>query len=366
MTDSGDTDTPVFPIPRRCPFAPLAQHAKLRAEGSAVQVVVRDGAKAWLVLRHDLARTVLARSEVTSDRSHPSFPPFAPGLPAASRAQGTGFLSWMDPPEHTLYRRMDLVTALALPVPSLAICELLGVPYADRELFQTRTQLAITDVAEQGRALGELRAFLGAIVTDRQEHPRDDLLSRLIAKYREAGVFDHAHVVGQALFLLMAGHETTANMISLGALALLERPERAAGLRADPALVPGAVEELLRYFSIADATTSRVALADIEAADVVISAGEGVIVSNAGANRDPLAFEDPETLDLRRDARGHLAFGFGAHQCLGQNLARLELEVVFTRLLARIPALRLAVDADEVPLKYAAHIYGIHTLPVAW
>jgi cytochrome P450 len=169
-----------------------------------------------------------------------------------------------------------------------------------------------------------------------------------------------------ALLILVAGHETTANMISLGTAYLLEHPELKAAVTKDPALVPQAVEEMLRYFSISDHATGRVALAGIEVGGTTIAAGEGVLLSNAAANRDQRAFDRPEEFDLYRQAPSHVAFGYGIHQCLGQNLARLELGVVFTSLLARLPDLRLAAPLEELPFKNDTIMYGLHELPVTW
>jgi cytochrome P450 len=171
-----------------------------------------------------------------------------------------------------------------------------------------------------------------------------------------------------ALLLLIAGHETTANMITLGTAALLEHPDQLALLRDtdDPKLVASAVEELLRYLHITHLGRRRAVTADIEIAGQVIRAGEGVIMANEIGNRDPEVFEDPDRLDITRDARRHVAFGFGVHQCLGQPLARMELQVVYGTLYRRIPTLRLACALEDVKFKHDAFIYGIHELPVAW
>jgi cytochrome P450 len=170
------------------------------------------------------------------------------------------------------------------------------------------------------------------------------------------------------VLLLLAGHETTANMIALGTLALLEHPDQLALLRDsdDPKLVAGAVEELLRYLNITHNGRRRVALADIEIGGQVIRAGEGIILANDVGNRDPDAFADPDRLDLRRDARHHVAFGFGVHQCLGQPLARMELQVVYSTLYRRIPTLRLATDVRRIPFKDDGFVYGVYELPVTW
>ncbi|MER7814512.1 cytochrome P450 [Streptomyces sp. NPDC096153] len=192
----------------------------------------------------------------------------------------------------------------------------------------------------------------------------DNLLGRLVVKNRETGTFTHGELVGIANVLLVGGHETTANMISLGVLALLENPDQQAKLKADPGLAPQAVDELLRYFSIADQVTSRVATADIEIGGVLIRAGEGVIGLSASGNHDESVFSDPERLDFERGAKHHLAFGHGIHQCIGQNLAKVELEVVFNALLARVPGLKPAAPVSELPFKDSMGVYGLHRLPV--
>jgi len=170
------------------------------------------------------------------------------------------------------------------------------------------------------------------------------------------------------MLLLIAGHETTANMIALGTLALLEHPDQLALLRDqdDPALVTSAVEELLRYLHITHNGRRRVALADIEFAGELIKTGDGMIFPNDIGNRDPEMFTEPDELDLARDARGHVAFGYGVHQCLGQPLARLELDVVYSTLYRRIPTLQLATDRDEIPFKHDGSVYGVYELPVTW
>ncbi|NUR30115.1 MAG: cytochrome P450, partial [Catenulispora sp.] len=252
--------------------------------------------------------------------------------------------------------------------PSLVICELLGVPYGDHDFFQSRTSLMVsrTSVADRQRAFAEVRGYLDELVTRKESDPGDDLISRQIARQRQEGTLDHAALVSLAFLLLTAGHETTANMISLGVVALLGRPEQLAAIRSDPARTPAAVEELLRYFAVADGVTSRLAVEDVEIGGASIRAGEGVVVSTLSAGWDPAAFEEPAVLDVGREARHHLAFGFGPHQCLGQNLARMELRIVFDTLFRRIPTLRLAVPAQELPFKTDAVVYGVHELPVAW
>ncbi|TVT14298.1 cytochrome P450 [Amycolatopsis acidiphila] len=356
-----------------------------------------SGGEVWALARHEHIRTMLADPRFSSDRANPGFP-----LLLFSQRRVTNFrasLISMDPPEHGPARRAvvgeftvkrmaalrpriqqivdehldamlagpkpaDLVQALSLPVPSLVICELLGVPYADHEFFQTRSSTLLrrtTPGDERVAAVDELRSYLDALITRKEQEPGDDLLSRQLERTTA-----REELVSLAFLLLIAGHETTANMISLGTVALLEHPEALAAIREDPAKTPSAVEELLRYFTIAEFATSRVATEDIELGGVLIRKGEGVIALGNTANRDPEAFEQPDDLDVERGARHHIAFGFGAHQCLGQNLARMELQIVFDTLFRKVPGLRLAKPSAELPFKDDANIYGLYELPVTW
>jgi cytochrome P450 len=266
---------------------------------------------------------------------------------------------------------IDLVQEFALPVPSLVICRLLGVPYAEHDFFQRNASIIInrdTPVDEQLSAQDALMDYLTDLAAEKLAQPGDDLLSRLALEELESGSLSPVELASMGVLLLTAGHETTTNMIALGTLALLEHPDQFAALRdtEDPAMIAQAVEELLRYLTIAQSGLRRLALADIEIGGHVIRAGDGVIFPIEMADRDEQAFADPDRLDLHRNARGHLAFGFGVHRCLGQPLARLELQVVYGTLYRRIPTLRLAVDLDDVPFKHDGAVYGVYELPVSW
>jgi cytochrome P450 len=259
---------------------------------------------------------------------------------------------------------VDLVTAFALPVPSLVICELLGVPYADRADFQANSaQFLVKDQSldEKMAALTGLTTYLAELVTSKRAVPDEDILSDL-ARDDDLSIEE---LIGVAFLLLLAGHETTANMLGLGTFALLEHPEQLAELRANPDLLPDAVEELMRYLSVVD-INYRYATEDIELGGETIGKGSTVVVSLLAANHDPQRFDNPDTLDIHRKARGHLSFGHGVHQCLGQQLARIEMRAGFEGLLRRFPTLKLAIPADEVKLKTDMNIYGVHELPVTW
>jgi pentalenic acid synthase len=261
----------------------------------------------------------------------------------------------------------ELVSAFALPVPSMVICALLGVPYADHDFFeaQSRKLLRGPTLADAQGARDQLDAYLGSLIDRKQKDPGDGLLDDLIQEQLRAGAVDRTELVSLATILLVAGHETTANMISLGTFTLLRHPERLAELRADPALMPAAVEELLRFLSIAEGLL-RVATEDIEVGGVVIRADEGVVFSTSVINRDTAAFTEPDVLDWHRPPGHHVAFGFGIHQCLGQNLARAEMEIALLSLFDRLPGLRLAAPVDDIPFKPGDTIQGMLELPVTW
>jgi cytochrome P450 len=389
-----------FPMERAagCPFDPPPA---LRENDSVSRVRLWDGSTPWLVTGYADQRAVLADPRVSADITRPGYP-----SPTALPSGGSsiGFIL-MDDPEHARLRRMvtgpfavkrveamrpavqkivdgliddllagpkpvDLVEAFALPVPSLVICELLGVPYADHDFFQDNSKTIINRNStgeERMAAFGRLSQYLDDLVSKKLADPQDDLLSGLTERIK-TGELSRQEAASMGVLLLIAGHETTANMIALGTLALLEHPDQLDILRStdDPKLVAGAVEELLRYLNITHNGRRRVALEDIKIGGQVIRAGEGLIMANDLGNRDPEAFPDPDRLDLRRDARHHVAFGFGIHQCLGQPLARMELQVVYSTLYRRIPTLRLATELERIPFKNDGSVYGVYELPVTW
>ncbi|MFF7245014.1 cytochrome P450 [Embleya sp. NPDC008237] len=394
--------TPAFPSNRTCPYRLPEDYTRLRDEPGPLQLVtLYDGRPAWVVTKHEAARRLLADPRLSSDRAHAAFPSTSPRL-RALRDRPAGFIS-LDPPEHGPRRRMtiseftvrrikdmrpdverivhgaiddllaagppaDLVSRFALPVPSMVICRLLGVPYADHDFFQdaSRQLLQSTEGADARAARDRLERYLDGLVTAVGTKPGPGLLSTLVGEQLATGAIEREELVSTAILLLVAGHETTASMTSLSVITLLEHPDQHAALRADPTLVPGAVEELLRYLAIADIAGGRFATADIEIDGQLIRAGDGVIVTNSIANRDGSVFEDPDTFDVHRSARHHIAFGYGVHQCLGQNLARLELEVILTALFERIPTLRLAVPVERLTLRPGTTIQGVNELPVTW
>ncbi|MFF2526103.1 cytochrome P450 [Streptomyces liangshanensis] len=395
---------PAFPMARGCPFDPPPELRRIQHEAPVSRVTLWDGSTPWLITRYDDVRAVLADPRVSADIDRPGYPHATEG--SAARSSRVKLFITMDDPEHAAQRRLltsdfmvkkmealrpriqeivdgliddllagprpvDLVREFALPVPSLVICELLGVPYADRDFFHrlSKTLVSRETTAEQGAAaVAELTGYLGDLVDHKLADPGQDVLSRLAAGQLGTGLMTREQIAAMGLLLLVAGHETTANMIALGTVVLLENPEQLDRLRAtdDPKVVANAVEELLRHLTIVHGGRRRVATEDLEVGGQLIRAGEGIIAASDIANRDGAAFPDPDALDLGRAARHHVAFGYGVHQCLGQPLARVELQVVYSTLYRRVPTLALAKPVSELGFKHDMLVYGVHELPVTW
>ncbi|MCE7010426.1 cytochrome P450 [Kibdelosporangium philippinense] len=368
-----------FPMPRTCPFDPAPELMRRLAGEPVARVRLWDGSTPWMITRYEDVRAVLSDPRVSVDPHHPGFP----HTNAISKARDTRMLTLMqlDAPEHIRQRRLltadftvkrieamrpriqqivdehvsrilagpqpfDLVASLALPVPSLVICELLGVPYHDRAYFQDVASKLVMNEPDPAAALAaseELNGYLAVL-----PH-KTGVLGSLAATGMPS---KKIATIGQ--LLLIAGHDTTACMISLGIAALLANPSQWRAARDHDV-----TEELLRYLSITHTEARRVARADIEVGGTLIRTGEGMVVVKATANRDPQAFQDPDTLDVRGAARHHVAFGYGAHQCLGQALARAELQVVFSTVSRRMLGLTL-VEPPE--LTENAIFYGARRL----
>jgi pentalenic acid synthase len=263
----------------------------------------------------------------------------------------------------------DLVASFARPVPSRVICELLGVPAGDRGFFESRLRmLTVMDIDRRApQASRDLRDHLRELIGRAEREPHDGLIGRLTARHLPTGELTTDALINIAFLLLLAGYESPANTISLGVLTLLEHPAQLAALRADPSLLPGATEELLRFHSVQDwVSFDRAAAEDLDIGGVRIRAGDRLTVMAASANRDERAFENPDAFDIRRSAHHHLAFGYGVHQCIGHNLARAELEIAYGTLLTRMPTLRLAAGFDELPFAYDSGLFGLHAMPVTW
>ncbi|MET7746278.1 cytochrome P450 [Streptomyces sp. NPDC005385] len=262
----------------------------------------------------------------------------------------------------------DLVTGFADPVAALVITEVLGIRQKDRLSDLSRVLVdRHTSPQTVAQASVEIRARIAEEVRAVENHASDDtLLHRLVGRYQRAGCYDRDQVVELVGSLIIAGHETTASMIALGVLALLSHPDQLGALRADPAGVPSAVEELLRYLSVADLVTTRVTTGPVRLGDAVLPSGAGVVLSGGAANHDPRVFEHPERLDITRDTRGHVAFGYGVHRCIGQHLARVELTSACVRLFERLPHLRLADTDAPARSRERAALHGLASLTVTW
>ena len=402
MTIDLDIAVPSFPMPRAAHDAPPVAYATFRRERPVTRVRLWNGSEAWLVTRYDDVRMLLSDDRFSAVASAPGYPHVTPGREVTNR-QEPSFIQ-MDGAEHDRQRRMvnpdfvvkrvaemqpriiaivddlldrlseterpvDLVSAFALPIPALVICEILGVPPEDREYFHDLAAVPLSNASldDAASAMTALKDYLDRLIRVKEQAPGSDLLSRLAVEHLQTGALSRAELVSMALLLLVAGHETTANMISLGTHLFLDHPDQGAVLRTtdDPRVVERAVEELLRYMTIVQYSPARVATADVEIGGEVIHAGEGVFALIESANRDADAFEAPDMFDTTRARRHHVAFGYGRHQCLGQWLARLELQVALPALFRRFPNLALA-PAHEVRFKYDMTVFGIHELRVVW
>jgi cytochrome P450 len=391
-----------YPMRRTCPFNPPPDYARLRGEAPFSRVRLWDGSQPWLLTRYADMREVLSNPNFSAEPNREGYPHVFEGRMVADKADQS-FLR-LDDPAHSQLRRMvtaeftvkrvellrpriqeivdalidgllagerpvDLVGHFAAPLPTEVITYLLGIPYSDHEFFQraTRIQFAANSTPEEVRAsLAELFTYLDELISRKEREPGDDIVSRLVAKQLVPGHVTRPQLLNITRLLLSAGHQTTQNMTALGVLTLLRNPDQLAIVQAGPSLIPGAVEELLRYSSVLHVGARRVALRDIDVNGHLVREGEGVICAIPSANRDETLFPDPDTVDVRRKAAGHVAFGYGVHQCLGQVLARVELQVVLGTLFSRLPDLRLAVPIEDVRFRHDMFVYGVHELPVTW
>ncbi|MER5953775.1 cytochrome P450 [Streptomyces sp. NPDC001893] len=386
-----------------CPFTPPPAYAEAARGGPVTRAVLPDGSPCWLISGYREVRSVLADARFSADARTPGFPFLSP----AQRQLATDRPSFirLDDPEHARLRRMvtrdflvrrveelrpgiqrivdeaidtldtatardqpaDLVRDFALPVPSLVICLMLGVPYEDHDLFQSLSRTLLDNTAteaEVARAHRGLMGHLAGLATRKAREPGDDILSRLAVR----DDLTPEQVASLGFMLLVTGHESTACMSAMCVLALLRNPALAGRLRDDPGLMPMAVEELLRSLTIIHLGLARAAKEEVKVGGVTIAAGEGVICMLSSANRDEDVFgrTAPGLDPTRPDARRHLAFGFGVHQCLGQTLARVELQIILTTLLRRLPNLRLAVPESTLTYHTENIVYGLKALPVTW
>ena len=365
------TEKPVFGITRRLPT------------GASMSM--------WLITKYADVRDLLSSRDTSNSLGR-----------SDSAAAQPGFLVSLDPPDHTRIRRMltgqfsmrrltamrpyveqitarfldqmeaagppiDLMQAFALPLPSLVICELLGVPFEDQADFQRRSDTML-DVSvtpqQQADNTREMNAYMQSLVNRHRRDPGDDILGMLIRDHSDD--LTDEELVGIGNILLVAGHETTANTIGLGTLLLLQHPDQLALVRDDPKMIASAVEEILRYLSIVHSGTPRIILKDMIIGDQQIQAGDIAMVSLPSANRDPDFMPDPDVFDVTRQPQAHLTFGHGIHQCIGQQLARLEMSVALPALLQRFPTLSLAASPADLSFRGDGPVNGVRELPVRW
>ena len=393
----------VPPHMRRDGLDPTLELAEIREAGGVREISLFD-VPTYLVTGYERVKTALADPAHFANRKPPGLFAQAGESPTPEEydAAIAGNLLGTDPPEHQRLRRMltpeftvrrmkrlepriveiveqhldameragapvDLVSSFAMPIPSLVICELLGVPYADRDDFERRSsgQLDFSaPIAERQKLAQESRAYMMSLVQHARRDPGEDILGMLVRDHG-ADVTDN-ELVGIAGLLLIAGHETTSNMLGLGTIALLQNPDQLAAVRDDPDAVGPAIEELLRYLSVVQHAIPRITTTDVQVDGVVIPAGRLVLLSLPSANRDPDFIDRPDVLDITRGAAGHVAFGHGVHHCLGAPLARMEMRVAFPALLRRFPTLALVRDLGDVEFRQFNLIYGAASLPVTW
>jgi cytochrome P450 len=377
------------------PISPALEFARIRSEQPVfgVQRPLPNGGflTTWLITKYAHARDLLSSPDTSSSLGR-----------SKSAAAQPGFLPTLDPPDHTRIRRLltgqfsmrrsaarrphvqeiatrfldemeakgppvDLMQAFALQLPSLVICELLDVPFEDRAEFQRRSDTML-DASVTPELLAQntrqMNAYMQSLVYGHRQSPGDDILSVLIRDH--ADELTDEELVGIGNVLLVAGHETTANAVGLGTLLLLQHPDQLALVREHAEMVTGAVDEILRYLTIVHAGTPRIVLKDMIIGGQLIQAGDVAVVSLLSANRDADFMTDPDVFDVTRQPQAHLSFGHGIHQCLGQQLARLEMSVALTALLQRFPTLSLAASVGDLHFRGDGPVDGVRELPVCW
>ena len=401
---SAQPETPRFPFPPSpVPYDPGAEIRELTEKCPVNKVQLPNDSTAWLVTGFDQVR------EVAIDPRYSRALVFAPGREIYGvEAMLADAMISMDPPDHTRLRKLvvgaftdkrvqalrprvarivdDLIDAMlagprpadlshsfSLMVPAGVICALLGVPISDVDSFHEWSNAIFGDwdrpMDEIAEAYAAMSGYVSELITQKREAPEDDLISVLVDARDAAGKLTENQLVDLCIQLLGAGHETTANSINMSFVALSQYPDELARLRADPALIPAAVEELLRYVSISGSgfvPFARITREEVCLGGVTIPAGETVLPSFSTANRDPAAFEAPDRLDVGRAPKTHLSFGAGAHHCVGAQLARLELQEAFRGLLTRLPGLRMTVPMSELEFRAGQAIASMRELPVTW
>jgi cytochrome P450 len=403
---------PDMPIERERLLDPPLAYDQLREEQPITRVRFPSGRIGWLVTRFEEGSQVFSDPRLSSQRPRHDVADeedVDPNANDSAEALPPTFNS-MDAPDHGAYRRLlsgkftpksvqanlapyietivtehldaieamgstgepvDLIAQLALPIPCLVICELLGVPYLDRDKFHHATEVMMDTSkrrAERDSGAHWLVEYITKLVAEKRADPASEgLLAELIRKSEEDGsILSDDDLIGIGVLLLFAGHDTTMAMIGLSALTLLTHPRQRRDLEEHPEKIGAAVEELLRYLTIVQFGLGRTAKEDLEIAGQAIAKGDLVVVAMPAANRDPRAFDNPDEPDFDRKMTRHLAFGYGVHQCLGQNIARAELKTILPQLLERFPGLKLATPLDEVEMDTYGTNYGVKKMLVTW
>lgn len=389
-----------FPVSPR-PFEPAPEMLELGKQASVLQTVLPGDVTGWLVTGYEQVREVLV---------DPRFSRAALSRPEQER-RGLEVLTaksilGLDPPEHTRQRKIvagtftarrmrelsprvaaiagelidqmvaagppaDLVSSFSLPLPVRVICDMLGVPASDQDRFHAWSDILVgdwsRDEGDMTAAMEAICGYIAELIAAKRAAPTSDLLSALIAARDEQDRLSEEELIYLCLAVLIGGHETTANQIGLSLVALLEHPAELARLRSDLTLLPGAVEELMRYVALgAGLPPARVTTSEVTIGGVRIPAGELVFPMFGLANRDPAVFPDPDRFDITRPPGTHMGFGIGVHHCLGAQLARIELQEAFRALFSRLPGLRITVPLSELRFKENMAITSLYELPVTW
>ncbi|MGH6979129.1 MAG: cytochrome P450, partial [Brevundimonas sp.] len=393
-----------FPITRTCPLEPPPIYSELRLEGPLAKVELWNGAHAWLVTRFEDVRSVLLDKRFSESPDAEGYPMLSPAR--ASLVSSDAFMTHMVGDEHKAMRRAlsrelsvkrveeqrpiarqivhdlidemiakgqpaDLVADLALQLPMRVIAGMLGVPYEDHAFFEENSQARVALDVEPHvpiEATKALADYFSVRLAEKEANPtdEDDMLMRFARDHVNTGGITHRQAVNLSYTVVQAGHETTANMIALGVLLLLNNPDQLKAIADDPSLVKGAVEEMLRYLTILQLGMARTALEDVEVGGQMIRKGEGLFAMLISANFDPAAFGCPEKFDITRPERNHVAFSYGVHQCAGQQLARMEMQELFSILFQRLPDLKVAIPFEDISFKHKNIVFGIDKLPVVW
>jgi len=402
-TSDAKSETPLLVIPAEraasCPLHPPAEFAKWREE-PGLRRAMYQGQPTWVVSRYHDIRAALVDPRLSAETIPASI------MPATADGETPAMFARIDDPEHHRLRRMmtrdftfrradsmrpqiqgivdryldemidngppsDLVRDFALPVPSLVIALLLGVPSDDLEYFHRNTTVSLdtrSSDEQKAQAFGAMCTYIRELVDVKEHNPGDDLMSRLATEYVATGQLTRETAAVTGAIMMQAGHETTANMIALGAVALVQHRDvfERLGQTDDQAVIANAVEELMRYLTIVHSQVDRLASEDLTIGGQLVHAGDLLVMNLPAGNWDPDFVDDPETLDIDRNTRGHVGFGYGVHQCIGQNLARVEMQIAFATLARRLPGLRLNAALDMLQFKGESGIYGMKELPVTW